>query len=87
MALFALDDRREHARDFFVPRNYGPYECEFCQVLDLFGPQELAGFLAELTANAECNEAALRRREELVGAVTTVKSWGPFRSLLFGPPS
>ena len=86
--LFALDERREHARDFFVPRNPGPYESEFCQVLDLFSPHELPAFLAELTANAECNEAALRQREELdMGATTTGDGWGPSRSSLFGPPS
>lgn len=86
--LFALEERREHARDYFVPRNPGPYENEFCQVLDLFGPHELPAFLAELTANAECNEAALRRREELdMGAATTSDGWGPSRASLWGPPS
>ena len=86
--LFALEERREHARDYFVPRNPGPSECEFCQVLDLFGPHELPAFLAELTANAECNEAALQRREELdLGTTATAEGWGPSRSSLLGPPS
>lgn len=88
--LLALEELHEQARDYFVPLNPGPAECEFCQLLDLFNrdSREYTNFLAELTANPECNEAALRRREELdMGAAEAAAGWGPSRASLLVPPS
>jgi len=41
--FLALDELQ--ARDYFVPLNPGPKDCEFCQLLDRFSTSELTTFL------------------------------------------
>jgi len=86
--LNTLEELHAQARDYFVLLNPGPHESTFCQLLDLFSPVELPAFLAELTSNSQCNEAALRLIEEQdMDTAALQEGWGPPRSSLLVPPS
>jgi len=85
--LLALDQIEERARQYRVPFHPGPKEARFCKLLALFSPSERNQFLAELTANPHCSEAALRQLEESAPSAGDKDGLGPARASLLEPPS
>jgi len=85
--MLALDQVEERARQYRVPFHPGPKEVRFCKLLALFSPSERNQFLAELTANPLCSEAALRQLEESASPAGDKDGLGPARASLLAPPS
>lgn len=83
--LRVFNQREECARQHRVPVNLGANESRFYKLLDLFTPSERARLYAELTANAQCSERALRQLEESAGG--DCAGLGPPRASLLVQPS
>jgi len=82
--LRALNQQEELARNHRVPLAPGAQECRFYKLLDLFSPSERSRLFAELTANVQCSERALRQLEESALAGGAL---GPSRASLLVSPS